>query len=796
MTGSDQASTNRTAPDEPTAALRCSPRALKALMSEPVVVWIDAGADDAAPRAAGAAVLAAETAPDGALLLTRGDGPADIAAALRPAGAILVAVAQAEAAARRWMTEAEAAARQSGRDAPDARFVGDGELPAAIAAAFRDALARRSRLVGALTDEVDSLRLENERHAEVERQRRAASAEARQFGAATVRAAIEAPAEESAVPLGPGADQAGAPYVVSQPLHCAGRGLAGFDLCVMVDDAKAVGAFDCALISHDRRLAIATWTAPFPERSGWMFLPLGETATIDDVFLSLTIQWRAESGRPPRLVARRSAAFVDGAVLVNGDAQTDLFLAHRVWAGVPGEKTSFRAAPGEIATPFYEWRGAETSRHIAGFQTFAFAGGRDKLKCSLLGDDMLVAGPIWGRVSFALSDFIEAGALDNVSQLTLPLFVHEADGVYRARLRLTDGAPRRASRRSPDDTLENELLASEWSTVRGRAVYPLRLETDATMRERIDARARLACVVDLEAQSAGGAPVNANFSVLAPEFDWSPASTAPVWRGAERLTFPGDPHAASAARLFRTRERARVARENGVATAPMASLLCAIHRAEDAARLMTNVNQQLAEAMETVIVINSDALEEAALSRFFMPGRRYRVLRAPEEKNLGHCLNVAAEAAVGDVLLKIDADDLYFPNYVGDAVLGLQTSNADISGKRSSFAYLEASDELYVRFPNHEYSFVEQTFGGTMAIKRALWEAVRFREDTVYGTDLAFFQDSIAHGASVYSADRFNYIYIRYARSDHHTWSADRAAMLGPNPIIVGRWSDRTAAVR
>src|SRR5690606_26915183 len=59
---------------------------------------------------------------------------------------------------------------------------------------------------------------------------------------------------------------------------------------------------------------------------------------------------------------------------------------------------------------------------------------------------------------------------------------------------------------------------------------------------------------------------------------------------------------------------------------------------------------------------------------------RLELLSAPSDVPLGSCLNLLLDAADGDVVAKIDDDDLYGQQYLSDQLYALMYSGADVVG--------------------------------------------------------------------------------------------------------------------
>jgi len=74
-------------------------------------------------------------------------------------------------------------------------------------------------------------------------------------------------------------------------------------------------------------------------------------------------------------------------------------------------------------------------------------------------------------------------------------------------------------------------------------------------------------------------------------------------------------------------------------------------------------------------------------------------------------------------------------------------------------------------FPQHG-SVVRGMAGGTLLVKRNVFDKLRF-QSVPRGTDTRFLYDCESEGYSFYSADRYNYVMIRHADPQRHTWQID-----------------------
>jgi glycosyltransferase involved in cell wall biosynthesis len=137
---------------------------------------------------------------------------------------------------------------------------------------------------------------------------------------------------------------------------------------------------------------------------------------------------------------------------------------------------------------------------------------------------------------------------------------------------------------------------------------------------------------------------------------------------------------------------------------------------------------------------------------------------------LGEVFNRGFEAATGDYVGKMDDDDYYGPEYAADLIDAFRYTEADIVGKWAHYAYLGSLDAMILRYGEGEHSYQPVVAISTLVMRRSVLDEVHFPAMPA-GSGSLFLRKAGASGARVYSADRFNYLYVRGTDSDRHTWS-------------------------
>jgi spore maturation protein CgeB/2-polyprenyl-3-methyl-5-hydroxy-6-metoxy-1,4-benzoquinol methylase len=220
--------------------------------------------------------------------------------------------------------------------------------------------------------------------------------------------------------------------------------------------------------------------------------------------------------------------------------------------------------------------------------------------------------------------------------------------------------------------------------------------------------------------------------------------------------------------------------------APLVTILAATNRPDRLDNLVGTVRRQIHPNLELIVLLNSDEFDEAATQRACgeLSSVSVKVLKLPESYTLAECLNEGLDHATGAWIAKIDDDDYYGPHYLSDLLLATQYTDAPILGKRSYYCYLEGGQQFALRFPDHEHRHVAFVHGGTLLVRRDVFEKVRFTP-VARGTDTIFLRECREDlGLKIYSADPYNFIHVRHADLATHTWQITDAEILAKCRVI------------
>jgi Glycosyl transferases group 1/Glycosyl transferase family 2/DUF based on E. rectale Gene description (DUF3880) len=207
---------------------------------------------------------------------------------------------------------------------------------------------------------------------------------------------------------------------------------------------------------------------------------------------------------------------------------------------------------------------------------------------------------------------------------------------------------------------------------------------------------------------------------------------------------------------------------------PLVSVIIVSNRPAFASHALANFRRQTYRRKELVFVAHGWSESDVShLDAALASCRDARLIAAPATATVGGCTNDAIDESRGDFFAKFDDDDYYAPDYLTDAMLAFRYSDAAIVGKKTFFAYVESAASTYVRFPGHEYRYVNRVLGPTMVCDRRVLDQVRFTPLEKSGTDTRFLNDCAKKRLPIFSTDRFNFTHFRRGPEHGHLWKIE-----------------------
>jgi cellulose synthase/poly-beta-1,6-N-acetylglucosamine synthase-like glycosyltransferase len=190
--------------------------------------------------------------------------------------------------------------------------------------------------------------------------------------------------------------------------------------------------------------------------------------------------------------------------------------------------------------------------------------------------------------------------------------------------------------------------------------------------------------------------------------------------------------------------------------------------------------------LELIVILNRDDLNIKEWKQLAETYNNVSVHRVSQTKSLGHCYNIAAGLAKYNYIATFDDDDYYAPNYIKDLMLAFRYSNADIVGKKAYYLYFKSNNLLAIRNHTEEYKYLDENSfldGGKKIVRRKVFEQVDYRNISNC-EDVYFSKDSMKKGFTIFSADKYNLVYMRKKNKAMHTWKVTDQKLLGMCTVI------------
>ena len=212
------------------------------------------------------------------------------------------------------------------------------------------------------------------------------------------------------------------------------------------------------------------------------------------------------------------------------------------------------------------------------------------------------------------------------------------------------------------------------------------------------------------------------------------------------------------------------------------SVLLPTRRPHQLGFALRQVARQRGVHLELVLATHGHHPDRPALDDFTRTsGIPVTCVEASEQTPFGDLLNEAARRSTGDVLLKMDDDDWYGPDFAADLLLARAYSGADVVGCPPEFVYVEQLG-LTVRRRNPTERYGGVVAGGTMMLSRDVHGAVGgFRRMRRY-VDAGLQQAVTAAGGVVYRAHGHDYVLRRAAAG--HTWDPGIGYFLSRSRLV------------
>lgn len=218
---------------------------------------------------------------------------------------------------------------------------------------------------------------------------------------------------------------------------------------------------------------------------------------------------------------------------------------------------------------------------------------------------------------------------------------------------------------------------------------------------------------------------------------------------------------------------------------PGVSVITCSNRPGMDSRIIANYRRQKYPVKELIVVNNHGHYDSASWAAKVSKYKNVKVFNFDGSKTLAECLNFGVTQAIYDYISKFDDDNYYAPHYLTDLMHAFKYTNADIVGKRCCFVYFKDTKELAMRHPGNEYIYTNILSGGALVINKEVFQQCGFFGNPAKGTVTRFLKKCVNNGFRVFSADRFNYVYLRESSGLNHTWNMDRDECLRKSKVVL-----------
>ena len=202
--------------------------------------------------------------------------------------------------------------------------------------------------------------------------------------------------------------------------------------------------------------------------------------------------------------------------------------------------------------------------------------------------------------------------------------------------------------------------------------------------------------------------------------------------------------------------------------APRISVLLATRRPDQVAAAFDAVAGQTWGDVEVQLLLHGIDVDA---SRFDTRGRTLQVHHVPAELPLGAVLDVGLDAATGELVAKMDDDDLYGRGHLADLAVALRYSGADLVGRWTNITHLDGDDVTVHGHLDRQERWAHHLPGATMLVHGEVLRRLRWRH-VPNGVDRELVRAVHADGGRAYGTHRFGF--VRRRHGDHTFARGDR----------------------
>jgi hypothetical protein len=202
---------------------------------------------------------------------------------------------------------------------------------------------------------------------------------------------------------------------------------------------------------------------------------------------------------------------------------------------------------------------------------------------------------------------------------------------------------------------------------------------------------------------------------------------------------------------------------------PRITVLLATRRPDQVAAALAAVTSQRWDDLEVQLMLHGF---EADATQLDAHGRSLQVHHVPADRPLGEVLDVGLDAASGELLAKMDDDDLYGTGHLADLAVALRYSGAEVVGRWANLTHLVDEDVTVDPHRARQERWAHHLPGATMLIHGHVLRRLRWRH-VPHGVDRELVRALHADGGRSYATHRYGF--VRRRHGDHTFAKGDRA---------------------
>jgi hypothetical protein len=210
------------------------------------------------------------------------------------------------------------------------------------------------------------------------------------------------------------------------------------------------------------------------------------------------------------------------------------------------------------------------------------------------------------------------------------------------------------------------------------------------------------------------------------------------------------------------------ARQRATTHLPTVSVLLMTMRPDHLPRVIGAMAKQTYPELEIVVGLHGCELAPEVAHRLEACGRPVELVPVPRSLNLGEGLGVLTTHARGELVTKVDDDDIYGAEHVWDLVLAHEFSGAILAGKGAEFVHLETLGVTVRRSSMSSELYSTVVAGGTILLSRGDLASIGGWRPVPQGVDRALLDRVHQEGGLTYRTHPFGYVYQRHSAG--HTW--------------------------